>query len=103
MSRLDPRRWALWSLPGGVLAYVVTVQVLAYAVLLATAVTTPVSARSWTWLGVLVVASVIHLEAAQGIERVRELAAEGTPYTHLQPVDRTNERHAEVIDSFDKA
>ncbi|MFT7839779.1 GGDEF domain-containing protein [Saccharothrix sp. BKS2] len=68
------------------LAYVVAVQVIAYAVLLATAVTTPVSTRSWTWLGVLVVASVIHLEAAQGIERVRELAAEGTPYTHLQSV-----------------
>ncbi|NUT94100.1 MAG: GGDEF domain-containing protein [Saccharothrix sp.] len=83
---MDPRRWALWSLPGGVLAYVVTVQVLTYAVLLATAVTTPVSTRSWTWLGVLLVASVVHLEAAQGIERVRELAAEGTPYTHLQSV-----------------
>ncbi|MFC5055720.1 hypothetical protein [Saccharothrix xinjiangensis] len=71
------------------LAYVVAVQVLAYAVLLATAVTTPVPTWPWTWLGVLVVASVVHLEAAQGIERVRELAAEGTPYTHLQSVIRT--------------
>ncbi|KOV81775.1 hypothetical protein [Nocardia sp. NRRL S-836] len=35
---------------------------------------------------VLLAGSVIHAEAAQSIERYRERAAEGAPYTHLQSV-----------------
>ena len=47
---------------------------------------TPITSASWLWFGLLLGASVIHLEAAQGIERIREVAAEGSPYTHMQSV-----------------
>ncbi|WP_307868893.1 GGDEF domain-containing protein [Umezawaea beigongshangensis] len=45
-----------------------------------------VTTRSWIWFGLLSTAAVIHLEAARGIERIREIAADGTPYTHMQSV-----------------
>ncbi|MCT2584703.1 GGDEF domain-containing protein [Actinophytocola sp. S1-96] len=44
----------------------------------------PVTSASWLWFGMLAVGSVVHLEAARGIERVREIAAEGSPYAHMQ-------------------
>lgn len=44
----------------------------------------PVTAQSWLWFAILVVGSVVHLEAARGIERVREVASEGSPYVHMQ-------------------
>ncbi len=44
----------------------------------------PVTAQSWLWFGFLAVGSVVHLQAARGIERVREVAAEGSPYMHMQ-------------------
>ncbi|WP_246014844.1 diguanylate cyclase [Kutzneria buriramensis] len=47
---------------------------------------TPITSTSWLWFGLLLGASVIHLEAAQGIERIREVSAEGSPYTHMQSV-----------------
>ncbi|MFC0545702.1 GGDEF domain-containing protein [Kutzneria chonburiensis] len=54
--------------------------------LVATATLTPITSSSWLWFGLLLGASVIHLEAAQGIERIREVSAEGSPYTHMQSV-----------------
>ncbi|MFJ8961480.1 diguanylate cyclase [Lentzea sp. NPDC102401] len=56
------------------------------AVVVATMWLTPITPSAWSWFGVLLAGSVIHAEAAQGIERYRERAAEGAPYTHLQSV-----------------
>jgi diguanylate cyclase (GGDEF)-like protein len=69
-----------------VLAYVVTVDGAASLVTLATARTTPVDVLAWTWLLLLAGGAVVHLEAAQGIERIRELSAEGSPHAHMQSV-----------------
>jgi diguanylate cyclase (GGDEF)-like protein len=54
--------------------------------LVTTANLTPITPSAWLWFGLLLGASVIHLEAAQGIERIREVSAEGSPYTHMQSV-----------------
>ncbi|MCP2197063.1 diguanylate cyclase (GGDEF) domain-containing protein [Lentzea flava] len=86
MPWLDPRRWKLWSLPPLVLAYVVTVDGAASLVTVATARTTPVDVLAWTWFFLLAGGAVVHLEAAQGIERIRELSAEGSPHAHMQSV-----------------
>ncbi|WP_459720792.1 GGDEF domain-containing protein [Actinophytocola sp. KF-1] len=46
----------------------------------------PVSRMHWLWFGLLLLGSIIYLEAASGIERIREMGAEGTPYVHLLSV-----------------
>lgn len=68
------------------LAYVVTVDGAASLVTVATARTTPVDVLAWTWFFLLAGGAVVHLEAAQGIERIRELSAEGSPHAHMQSV-----------------
>ncbi len=83
---LDPRRWKLWSLPPAVLTYVVTTAVAAALVSLATARLTPVEVRHWVWLGALSVGALVHLEAARGIERIREISSEGVPHAQMQSV-----------------
>lgn len=85
MGRADPRHWRLWSLPCGVAAYVIVVVSLAAAVVAVTGARATVTGWEWAWFGALAVAAIVHLEAAQAIERIRELD-EGTPYTHLQSV-----------------
>jgi diguanylate cyclase (GGDEF)-like protein len=83
---IAPRRWRLWSLSRPVLVYVLTVDVAALAVVATTVGVVDVTNTHWAWFGLLALAAVTHLEAAQGIERVREVTAEGAPHTHLQSV-----------------
>ncbi|TWP49655.1 GGDEF domain-containing protein [Lentzea tibetensis] len=86
MRRVDPRRWKLWSLSLPVLTYIAVVEVAATLVVVATARLTPVEVLSWTWFGMLAIGSVVHLEAARGIERIREIATEGSPYADMKSV-----------------
>lgn len=86
MRRFDPRHWRLWSLSPGVLAYVLAVELATVILLLIAGGTATVTPRSLVWFAVLVAASVIHLESAQRIERIREMSAEGSPYAHMQSV-----------------
>jgi diguanylate cyclase (GGDEF)-like protein len=69
-----------------VLAYVATVVVSATLVTLATAWRTPAEALNPTWFLLLAGGAVLHLEAARGIERIREIGAEGSPHAHMQSV-----------------
>jgi diguanylate cyclase (GGDEF)-like protein len=80
------RGWSLWRLPRSVLVYVVGVEVLAVVAVASVATLTPVTSRHWLWFGVLAGAAVVHFEAARGLERVREVAAEGSPYAHPQSI-----------------
>ena len=68
------------------LAYVVTVVVSATLVTLATAWRTPAETLNWPWFLLLSSGAVLHLEAARGIERIREIGAEGSPHAHMQSV-----------------
>lgn len=87
MPWLDPRRWKLWSLPPVVLAYVLTIAAVAALVSLATARLTPVDARSWFWFLALVAGALVHMEAARGIERIREISVTGRePHAQMQSV-----------------
>jgi len=54
--------------------------------LVTTASLTPITSSGWLWFILLLGASAIHFEAAQGIERIREAGPEGSPYTHMQSV-----------------
>lgn len=65
-----------------------TVDGVAAAVVVGTVWTVPVTGRHWMWFTMLAVGSVVHLEAARGIERIREIDREsqGSPHTHLQSV-----------------
>ncbi|MFE2757805.1 diguanylate cyclase [Actinosynnema sp. NPDC059335] len=78
--------WSLWRLPRVVLVYVLAVEVVAVAAVAAVATLTPVTGRHWAWFGLLAGAAVVHFEAARGLERVREVAAEGSPYAHPQSI-----------------
>jgi diguanylate cyclase (GGDEF)-like protein len=77
-------RWALWSAPPVVLGYVLAVDLLALVILTTTAGLVDVGSADWIRLAVLAAGSAIHVEAARGIERLREVAAEGMPYVNLK-------------------
>ena len=85
-KRLSPRHWRLWSLSRPVVVYILTVELLAISAATGTISLVPVSRMHWLWFGLLLLGSIIYLEAASGIERIREVGAEGTPYVHLLSV-----------------
>ncbi|HWC81528.1 MAG TPA: GGDEF domain-containing protein [Pseudonocardiaceae bacterium] len=68
------------------LTYVLAVEVITVVLAGVIGRSESVTQRELIWFGLLTAASVIHLEAAQGIERIREMSAEGSPYTHMQSV-----------------
>jgi diguanylate cyclase (GGDEF)-like protein len=67
-----------------VLGYVLAVDALAVAVIAVSSIAVPIAARDWARLAILAVGSMVHIEAARGIERLREVAAEGVPYVNLK-------------------
>lgn len=85
-KRLSPRRWSVWSLSRPALIYVLAVQVAGLATIAGTITLVPVERQDWIFFGLLVAAAVAHLEAASGMERIREVSSEGSPHTHLQSV-----------------
>lgn len=85
-KRLAPSRWLLWSLQKPVLVYILLVELAALVATLGSLSLTDPTTRDWFWFGLLTLAAVVHLEAARGLERVREVTAEGSPHTHLQSV-----------------
>lgn len=81
--RMSPGRWGLWSQSRPVVVFVLLVDAL--AVLLAViALPTPADATDTVRFAVLAVGAVLHLEAARGTERLREVAAEGVAYINLK-------------------
>ncbi|MQA12784.1 MAG: diguanylate cyclase [Pseudonocardiaceae bacterium] len=81
--RLSPGRWPLWSQPGRVVALVLLVDTLA-VLLAALALRTPTTPKDALGFAVLAVGAILHLEAARGIERLREVASEGVAYVNLK-------------------
>jgi diguanylate cyclase (GGDEF)-like protein len=67
-----------------VVGYVLVVDLAAVAVLISTSRLVGVHPRDWAWLAVLAAGSALHIEGARGIERLREIAAEGVPYVNLK-------------------
>lgn len=77
-------RWAMWSVPTAVLAYVLAVDLLAVGVVSASSWLVRIGTADLVNLAILVVGSAVHVEAARSIERLREVGAEGVPYTNLK-------------------
>jgi diguanylate cyclase (GGDEF)-like protein len=67
-----------------VLGYVLAVDLLAFGVVAATSFAVPIGTADWIHLLILAGGSMVHVEAARGIERLREVAAEGIPYVNLK-------------------
>ena len=76
----------MWKLPTPVLGYVLVVDALALVAILATAGLAPITGQAVLWCGLILAGEIVHLEAAQRIERIRELAADGRPHMHLQSI-----------------
>jgi diguanylate cyclase (GGDEF)-like protein len=83
---ISVRKWPLWALPRPVLWYVLLVILAGLAAAGTTIELMPVDKVSLIWFAGLSVAAVTHLEVARGVERIREVAAGGTPYVHLQSI-----------------
>jgi diguanylate cyclase (GGDEF)-like protein len=66
--------------------FVLVVEAVAVAAAASTVTVTPVTRAHWLWFGLLVLAEVACLEAAKGIERMREDIVEGTPHVNLLSV-----------------
>jgi len=79
-------RWRLWTLPGRVLALVLVVHTLTIGTVLGTAWAFHIDTEHWTVAAILVVAGVLHLEMARGIERLRAMEAGRGPYHDLKTV-----------------
>lgn len=80
------RRWPVWTQPGSVLALVFIVELLAVALTAATATRFPAGRGDWIVFAILAAASIVHLEAARGIERVRETLRGDAPFIDLKSV-----------------
>jgi diguanylate cyclase (GGDEF)-like protein len=76
----------MWKLATPVFGYVLVVDGLALIAVLTTAALVPITTQSLLWCGLILAGEVVHLEAAQRIERIRELAADGRPHMHLQSI-----------------
>lgn len=76
----------MWKLATPVFGYVLIVDALALVAILSTAALVPVTTQSVLWCGLILAGEIVHLEAAQRIERIRELAADGRPHMHLQSI-----------------
>ncbi|SFQ66888.1 diguanylate cyclase (GGDEF) domain-containing protein [Amycolatopsis arida] len=76
----------MWRLTRPALVYLVAVEAAAVVAIVATATLVPITSQALVWCGLLVAAEVVHLEAVQRIERIRELGAEGRPHMHLQSI-----------------
>jgi diguanylate cyclase (GGDEF)-like protein len=83
---ISTREWPFWALPRPVRWYVLLVILAALAAVATTVQLMPIGKLSLIWFAGLSVAAVAHLEVARGIERMREVAAEGTPHAHLQSI-----------------
>jgi hypothetical protein len=62
------------------------VEAIALATVVGTIPLVPIGKQDWIWFAALSAAAVVHLEAARGMERIREITSEGTPHNHLQTV-----------------
>lgn len=78
------RNWELWSIPPVLLGYVLAIDVLALAAPAIAAGVDPIGPTDLVRFAILAVGSAVHIEAARGTERLRELAAEGLPYVNLK-------------------
>ncbi|MCU1685210.1 MAG: diguanylate cyclase [Amycolatopsis sp.] len=79
--RLLPHHWKLWSLPRPAQAFVIAVDLLALAAVIAATRSTPTGAQ-WITFGWLAACAVMHLHASHVVERVRRDHSH-SPYVDL--------------------
>jgi diguanylate cyclase (GGDEF)-like protein len=74
MAALHPRQWKLWGERRVVVAYVLTVDIVAVALAIGVIAATPVRTGDLFRFGLLVAGAVVHQEAVRQIEILRERA-----------------------------
>src|SRR6266540_2252759 len=80
------RQWPLWLQPLHVLGVLFVVEALAVVLTAVTITRFPVYHKEWVIAAVLAVGSIVHLEAARGIERVRDVLRADGPHIDLKSV-----------------
>ena len=83
LPTLSPRHWDLWSLRTPALVYVLTVDLLALAAIVAGFLFRPVTGREWLVAGLLFLGAAVHAEAARHIERIR-ISRNDRPFIDLK-------------------
>ncbi|MCA1704632.1 MAG: GGDEF domain-containing protein, partial [Actinobacteria bacterium] len=76
----------LWTQPRTVVCYVLTVDLIALGLVASSPWLAPVRTTDLARLTVLALVAVVNIECGRGIERLREITAEGVPYVSLQAV-----------------
>jgi len=72
--------WALWTVPHRVLSYVLTVELIAAAILAATAIDVPITRVEWIRFAILAGCVIVHVELTRGVERVRSVTSGLGPF-----------------------
>lgn len=72
--------WALWTVPHRVLSYVLTVELIAAAILAATAIHAPITSVEWIRFAILAGCVIVHVELTRGVERVRSVTSGLGPF-----------------------
>lgn len=67
--------WAIWSVPGRVLCYVLSIEVFTLGILAATAIHAPVTRVDWIRFAILTGCVIAHVELTRGVERVRHVTS----------------------------
>jgi diguanylate cyclase (GGDEF)-like protein len=78
--------WALWQVPRGVLRYVLIIEAITVAVVMATTVHVQVSDAEWVRFAILVGCALVNVELTLGVERVRDVTAGSGPVMHVDSV-----------------
>ncbi len=85
-ARRSVRSWAVWSLSRSVLGLVLAIELLAIALSVVALFRASIDRADWIVCAVLAGGSIVHLEAARGIERVREALRAEAPFVDLKSV-----------------
>ena len=85
-NRFSPRAWSLWKQARALVYYLVTVDLMALGLVAGSPWLTSVQPADLVRLAVLVLVAVVNIDCGRGIERIREITTEGTPYVSLQTV-----------------
>ncbi|HEY2220873.1 GGDEF domain-containing protein [Actinomycetospora sp.] len=83
LAPLSPARWSLWSLRPPALGYVLAVDALAVATIVAGFLWRPVNGQDWIVGGLLFLGAAVHAEAARHIERIR-ISRNDRPFIDLK-------------------
>lgn len=80
------RSWPVWSVRRPALITLLVVEGLTVVLTAAVVIRYPVHRHDWLIFGILAIASIVHMQAVPGIERIRQGVPVNAPYVDLKSV-----------------